>query len=230
MSKTFYKLPGEKLTPEEAAEAQTAFESNALPSRYEFKHWSHSPTSDDEVTALNPGGAGVSVVQNKTYYPVIGLQSIVKITKSGTTLRYEYTGATFTVAQDANFGLIVHGTNGYYSGGTLNIMFIQTDIENSGSGTVTYNANAGNVDFGVITLPGNSAANPHYVKAYAMTSEIDGAEYTLKLEANYYSSLSQTMIVGTLYKIINGVLTKILDLSITPITTKCLMRTVTVQS
>lgn len=198
MATIFYKFAGDVLTATDASMAETGFvNGGTIPTGYEFKHWSSSSSSDQEVTALNPGGAGVTVTGNATYYPVIGMSVPLSMTLSGSTFTYNVKAAftrSWTVEpaggtthnNEATINIWDNDvSNPWFDNKQLHVIFVQSTIEEvlqehpgvDYSSTIAQDSSAGNVDFGVITIGGNGSVN-----AYETQSEYDDATYRLKVE------------------------------------------------
>lgn len=207
MATVYYKLAGEILTAAEASEAQTAFEEEGtMLAGYEFKHWSSSSSTDQEVTALNPGGAGVTVTGNATYYPVVGIQAFLNLSISGGQISYEWVRQPQVAQVYSNFPgarvLMTSGTsaNSY----SYDIIATQSNITYSsgGSGSVAQNTSQPNVNFGRITLNSITSASQNYSVAYQKTSDVDGYTYNIKIVAEWVAN--QTCLQFFVYRVVDG--------------------------
>lgn len=217
MATVYYKVSGQILTADEASSAETAFESGGtIPEGYEFKHWSSSSSSDQEVTALNPGGAGVTVTGNATYYPVVGIFDFITFSKSGNNINYSvYDGNNTLAATDSTVstspedvwqirlaGNVLNNAHG------VHIICAQSGISGQSStdisGTVAENTSGANVDFGVITLGTSSSYEQSWDKAFRITS-FDGNDYIIRIQARFVQAM--TYLWCYVYKVVSGVST-----------------------
>lgn len=182
---TYTKLPGSMLTPLEAQLAQSTFEDGGgLPSDdYAFAHWSSSPDTDTPVTALEPGGAGITVNSNMEFYPVVDLKSPATLSKSGSNLVYTTAAEEMASASDGSITWESDHKAGSPSSDERNIFIdlaiTQSNISNNASGTIALNTQAANVRFGLIAIPVNLMSS---VKtAWSKVSEVDGQTYYITL-------------------------------------------------
>lgn len=211
---TYVKLPNELLTAAEAATAADNFEAGGgIPTGYAFRNWSSSSSSNVPVTELEPGGSGVRITSNRSYYPVVGLEAFIDMTKSGSNLNYVVNSTDnvnalqrFGAPSDDNSYTLID--SGYItSPRSIQLIFAQSDVPWSPSGTsgsVAFDASAGNVDFGLITLETNSSGSPEWYAAYQSVSDVDGETYQVKIHAHYESNLSSTYIDFVLYRLEDG--------------------------
>ena len=204
MSTTFYKLSGELLS---ANEAETAAQSYTPPTGYEFKHWSSNANADVEVTELNPGGVGVVITSDKTYYPVVEIISWVSLTKSGNTITYNIReGAEQEGTVDSGSLVITSTTHRVFriqGIGNSAAYEIGQSVSQDTTGTETYDPNTCYCDFGEVHMPVASG-----VTGYQIVSEVDGATYYLKVTTTTTGVHTLTYSIEV-YKLIDGVVTNI---------------------
>lgn len=204
MATTYYKLSGELLS---AAEAESAAEAYTPPQGYEFKHWSSNANADVEVPELNPGGLGVVINSDKTYYPVVEIISWVSLIKSGNTINY-------TIREGADLqGEVIDGQISIPSTTKRKFRFqgigqtvgydIAQGVSQDMTGSESYNANSCYCDFGEVTMP--VSAGTH---GFQIVSDVDGATYYLKVVATVTGVHTLSYVVDV-YKNINGVVTNI---------------------
>ena len=212
MATVYYKLSGQILTADEASSAETAFEDGGtIPEGYAFKHWSSSSSTDQEVTALNPGGAGVTVTGNATYYPVVGIFDFITFSKSGNNINYSVYDGNNTLTASISLDTPEDAWEIRFTGNvmitTYAVHFICAQSGISGqsstdiSETVAENTSGANVDFGVITF--EATADYSREKAYRITS-FDGNDYIIRIQESFSIQDVTTYLWCYVYKVVNG--------------------------